>query len=326
MPIACNFKGPMLAANALPTGDMSERAVQAAIARLTFPLLLSPKLDGIRGLRFEESDYGDCMYSRKLKPIPNRYIQEMMSHYPELEGLDGELMVGDENDPNAMQNTTSGIMTIGGEPDFTFHVFDTIDPSFIAEPFLARWEFARDCITDAGTPDFVKMVPQLKIANGDNLLEAEEHYVGLGYEGVMLRPADGRYKQGRSSYNEGLLFKWKRMVDDEAEIIGVVEQMQNNNAATKNALGKTQRLGGKKKHTGKGTLGALICRTRKGVVFQVGTGKGLNDSLRARLWAVRDTLPGEYLKFESFAASGVKNLPRFPRIKKLLGIRWKGDM
>lgn len=312
-----HFKGPMLAANALPTGDMSDRAVQAAIAKLRFPLLASPKLDGIRAVILDGK-----VYSRSKKLIPNKYIQHMLGDEPYLEGFDGELIVGDATDPNAMQNTSSGVRSVDGEPDFTFHVFDTVHPNYIGMSFNSRLFQVRQ----VSGLEYVQPVRHVSIHSAEELLEFELGALTEGYEGVMLRDPIGAYKQGRSTLIEGGLLKWKRMVDGEAEIVGYVEQMQNNNVATKNELGRTQRLGGKANHTGKGTFGAFVCKLPDGTQFQIGTGKGLNDDLRRRLWAVRETLPGEYLKFECFAATGVKDKPRFPRVKKLLGVRWQGDM
>ena len=58
---------------------------------LRFPVLVSPKLDGIRCVI-----HNDQPVSRTLKPIPNRFIQSELGFYPP---FDGELMVGDPLDP-----------------------------------------------------------------------------------------------------------------------------------------------------------------------------------------------------------------------------------
>ena len=93
------------------------------------PVWLSPKLDGVRCLA------GDSKaLSRKLKPFPNRFVQSLFcSAAKELHGLDGELIVGSPTHPLCITNTTSGVMSIEGTPDFAFHVFDqwhTPDRSF----------------------------------------------------------------------------------------------------------------------------------------------------------------------------------------------------
>src|SRR5688572_8614407 len=83
-----------------------------------FPLLVSPKLDGIRCLVIH-----GVLVSRNLKPIPNKWIQGLFGQ-KKYNGLDGELIVGSDTAVDVFQTTTSGVMSIEGEPDVRFHVFD----------------------------------------------------------------------------------------------------------------------------------------------------------------------------------------------------------
>ena len=85
-------------------------AKKAEYDKIQYPVLATPKLDGIRCLMVE----GVAM-SRTMKPIPNQFVQEELAG---LNGLDGELMV--KGDFNAV---SSAIMSRDGEPDFFFHVF-----------------------------------------------------------------------------------------------------------------------------------------------------------------------------------------------------------
>ena len=85
----------------------------ADLSVLHFPLLASPKLDGIRCLITEQGPM-----SRSMKPIRNRYVQEVLSH-PHLLGADGELIVGNATDPDVYRTSNSGVMSENGEPDFT---------------------------------------------------------------------------------------------------------------------------------------------------------------------------------------------------------------
>src|SRR5690606_2631966 len=104
------------------SNKMSMRPMLASNAtEIQFPVYASPKIDGVRALIFEGN-----LVSRRLKKIPNKFIQNYFKSLPNLvlEGLDGELVVGEPNHPNVMQNTTSGVMSREGEPDFTYYVFD----------------------------------------------------------------------------------------------------------------------------------------------------------------------------------------------------------
>ena len=102
---------------------------------LRYPVLVSPKLDGIRCVI-----HNDQPVSRTLKPIPNRFIQSELGFYPP---FDGELMVGDPLDPAAFNKSTSGIMSHDGEPAFTFWVFDWVNPHDLHLPFTERLATAK---------------------------------------------------------------------------------------------------------------------------------------------------------------------------------------
>jgi DNA ligase 1 len=272
-------------------------------------LLCSPKLDGIRALV-----YGGHLYSRRLKLIPNNETQQRFGG-PELEGLDGELIVGAPNAEDVYRVTDSGVMTRAENPNAAFFVFDDWE---LGGSFESRLRTVQRRVEGLKQDGFnVRFVSHEKIYSLDQLYAYEEKCLAHGYEGVMCRRPDGPYKQGRSTMNEGWLVKMKRFVDAEAVIIGVKELTHNDNPATLNELGYTKRSSHKANKRLGGTLGGFVCRTPAGVVFNVGGGKGLTAQLRAELWAARDQLPGRLLKYSSLPV-GVKDKPRHP---KFLGFR-----
>jgi DNA ligase 1 len=141
-----------------------------------------------------------------------------------------------------------------------------------------------------------------------------------GLEGVILRKPDGIYKCGRSSTNEGILLKLKRYEDSEAEIIGLEQLLSNQNDATTNALGHTERSSHKANMKPMGVLGALNVRDLKTKVeFSIGT--GFDADTRKELWEMRNII-GKIVKYKYFA-SGSRDKPRFP---VFLGFRDKRDM
>ena len=272
---------------------------------LRFPVLVSPKLDGIRCVI-----HNDQPVSRTLKPIPNRFIQSELGFYPP---FDGELMVGDPLDPAAFNKSTSGIMSHDGEPDFTYWVFDYVEAEFLHMSFETRLMMAKETIKHWPR---AKLVPHTKANNTEELMHLEAHYVGLGYEGVMVRVPWGTYKFGRSTESQGLLGKVKRFEDTEGTIVGYEELMRNENEATINNLGYQERSTAQAGQIPGGTLGALIV-SHPDWEDTFGIGTGFTADERFTLWQIRDTLKGQNVKFKHQPA-GAKDRPRFP---SYLGLR-----
>ena len=284
---------------------------------LRFPYFISPKLDGLRGIVVEGR-----AKTRSMKAFPNQHVDEWFrEHGALLNGLDGELIVGDPTAPDCFRRSTSALMSIQGRPDFTFYAFDHVD---LVKPFTERVKLARAKIENAGLKNAV-WLPNQGVEDRDEMMRFEEKFLDLGYEGAMLRAPGGRYKQGRATLREGTLLKVKRHRDAEAVIVGTEEQQQNTNVATKNELDRTHRSTAQAGMVGKGTLGAFIVRGAAGqpfagAQFRIGTGLGLDDALRASLWGRRGGLPGLVIKYRYFDV-GIKDRPRHPIF---LGFRQEG--
>lgn len=277
-------------------------ATVADVASLRWPLLASPKLDGIRAIV-----RGGVVVSRNLKPIPNRHVQALFGRR-EYESLDGELLVGDPTDPRAFLGTTSGVMSRDGEPDVFFHVFDCCrEPG---RPYHERLGMARDLVTGSGRS---LIVEQTVVTSVEEVNAYEAAQLALGYEGVMLRDARSPYKNGRGTLSKQDLMKLKQFEDAEAVVEGFEELLHNSNEASTSALGLTERGHSKDGMVGMGTLGALRVVGRggrwDGVRFNVGS--GFDAATRAAIWADRTGWEGRLVKFKFFPI-GSKEAPRFP--------------
>lgn len=278
---------------------------------LRFPVLASPKIDGIRCV----IRHGQPL-TRSLKPIPNRHIRAALSGLPD---FDGELVVGDPRDPKAWNTTSSAVMSHDGEPDFTFFVFDYTHHELQTAPYRKRLEFVGNRAPMYGLKPLVHSV----IDDLTELSRFEDYQVSLGYEGIMLRDPEGPYKWGRSTAKEGYLLKMKRFDDLEAVIIGAKERQHHIGEAKINDLGLIERDHKKKNFTGAGDLGAFVC-DYNGIEFDVGS--GFTSDQRIELWdrcrADSAELHGHYVrvKHQGFTPDGK---PRFPIFQ---GFRDERDM
>lgn len=286
-------------------------------SKIRFPVLASPKIDGVRAVIIEGR-----VLSRSLKPIPNPFVQRCFGTAV-LNGFDGELVVGestgrDENGDDVMQRTTSGVMAKTGLPNVAYHVFDLTNLDYGFESRFAT--LSR--IVENLPFDRLVLVPHVLIHDQAELDAYEAKCLAEGYEGVMVRDPAGKYKHGRSTAKEGGLVKIKRFTDAEAVIIDFVEREHNDNEATVDELGHTKRSTHKAGKRPAGDLGAFVCHhSLTGQTFQVGT--GFSAAQRKLFWEQRETMRGQICKYKSFEVTGVKDAPRFPIF---VGIRSPFDL
>lgn len=281
---------------------------------MPFPVLASYKLDGIRA-----TGQDGKFRARSLKEIPNSFIQ---SHYMRLiDSMDGELIVGKENEEGTFRRTTSGVMSKDGEPDFTFNVFDCFD---IEGDFNVRINTLKHFFhVNPSIPSWLKFVPHYLIEDRAELDRMLEHALQSGYEGIVVRKIEGHYKHGRSTKKEGLLLRLKPWEDAEAEILGFIEQQHNANEATINELGNTSRSTHQENMVGKDTLGAFIVKDLvTGVEFKIGNGKGLTHALRKEIWDNLSLYDSKIIKYRHLVVGGYDK----PRLAQFIGFRDRIDM
>lgn len=298
------MRRPMLAAKA------TDSELQALFTKGR-SFLLSPKIDGIRALVVNGQ-----LVSRTMKPIRNTYTQSLFGQ-PELEGLDGELVVGNPWDKNLMQQTSSGVMSFTGSPKVKFYVFDKWD---YPTDFDTRVHKALAMANHFG--DAVQGIPHVRVDSYDDMLERETVCLAAGYEGVMLRLPTGPYKQNRSTLKEGYLVKVKRFVDAEAIVLGWEPLMRNFNEQESDERGYTKRSHVSANKEADELVGSLLVRCLEtGQEFNIGS--GFTEAQRIQMYNERHSLAGKLLKYKSFKVTGVKDKPRHPIF---LGFRDKDDM
>ena len=299
----------------MPEGFKPQLAIEQTKVKIQPDnLYMSEKLDGIRCIVF-----GGVAYSRSLKRIPNLSIQAYVKHHWEmLDGMDGELIVGDKNAPDVFNQSTSGVMRIEGEPDFTFWVFDRWHPT---ADWLERYTRLIELQSRDALPFRVEVLEHLPVWEDSDIDEFEAKMLEQGAEGIMLRDPNAKYKCGRSGTKNPELQKVKRFVDSEFEIIGWEPKYTNTNEAKTNELGRTARSTAKDGMVALDTMGSLILCTSKGDTFSCGS--GMTDAIREDLWERRETLMGQLAKVKYFDVGNGYNVPRFP---VLVGIRHKDDL
>jgi DNA ligase-1 len=265
------------------------------IKKLKYPLIASPKLDGIRAIL-----QNNLLVSRTFKPIPNRHIRNVLESLDLDYALDGELVSG-----SSFNESSSAIMSRDGQPDFSYYVFDSVVDT--SEAFLSRIKRLQEAAKQHPT---IKIVEQEIITSSGDLLEYERKCLDKNFEGVMVRDPSGSYKFGRSSLREGLLLKLKRFEDSEAVVLGCEEMMHNTNPEELDAFGNVKRSTAMSGMVGSCMLGAFLVRDLvSNVDFAIST--GLTERQRVDFWNVKDSLVGKIIKYRH-QPSGALEKPRFP--------------
>ena len=267
---------------------------------LTWPIMVSPKLDGLRCVI-----KGGQALSRNLKPFRNKYVQSQLVGLPD--GLDGELIVGEPNRGNILGRTQSGIMAVDGEPDFRFYIFDTFDrpeePFHIRHTMLLNIDHVR-----------IKVVPYIVSPSMEHFLQYEQAIVDNGYEGVMLRDSYGKYKFGRSTKNERGLAKFKRFRDSEALVTGIEEGVSNTNEQTRSATGASKRSHHQDGMVPSGRAGTILATDEKtNQQLRISPGEMTVED-RIYYWQNPAEIIGHRITFKTFDY-GALNVPRFSTFK-----------
>lgn len=291
-------------------------------AKLKFPLIAEPKIDGVRALNMTGKLTG-----RSLKPFKNKHTTAFFSHSA-LTGLDGEMAAWHECDPALCRKTSSALGTILGEPWIMWWLFDYVTPETkdmpyhwrVAEALPKRFEELRHEVPHIFP--HLRMIPFEVVVSMEQLLAYDDRCLELGYEGTILRSSKGKHKQGRSTPTEGGLLRIKRFVEFEFQAHTIIEGEANENEAQVNELGQTFRSSHQENKVANGMVGAILGTVladvkdgdnllfAKGSEVRVGAGCLTHDQRRHYFQDQAEFLA--LIHKAKFFPKGIKDKPRFP--------------
>jgi len=287
---------------------------QIDIKTLKYPLLVSYKLDGIRCI-FRNGE----MTSRALKQFPNVQLRNRFEHFTKLSKdkdiiLDGELLA-----KSITFNELSGLTRQLDKElpdDLFFYCFDVIKNENFCQPFNER--------VSPLTYDYIKNIPYFKIVKQELILNPEEvnkYYeeaLDWGCDGLILRDPNGKYKFGRGTVKEGLIYKMKPFQTFDAKIIEVIQATEVREGAEKkiNELGRSV--------TSKKLADRVLIEKASAFVVKY---KGLDlkvtiamtDEEKEEVWKNRCQYIGVMIEYKGMLV-GSKDLPRHP-----VFLRFRGD-
>jgi DNA ligase-1 len=274
------------------------------------PVAAEVKIDGVNGGFLNESGFT----SRTGRPFANKVVTQFFSH-PLLRGFNGELALGSLVDGKTCRRTTALVNSFSyntnGEIP-TLYPFDYITEQTWRFKYVDRFKLLRDLI-DKLPPELaehIKPLPAVKLCKTiEEVWEFHDMVVRLGYEGTILRDANGQHKNGRSTEREGGFMRIKDPATSEALVIELIEAEENLNPALLDPMGYTIRSSHKENKFGKGMLGSFRCLWR-GKEILVSAGELTHDE-RREIWETKAWV-GKEITFK-YMPYGMKDLPRSPR-------------
>jgi DNA ligase-1 len=189
-------------------------------AKIKFPCLVQPKLDGVRMLARKEGGTV-TMWSRKGKliDIPDKINAQLCLMLKDGQCTDGELYVHGWT----FQRIISAVKKKRDDTDLLeYHIYDSPHPALPFETRLPQkgvgaTMFPHHCQNWTIIGKNIKIVSTYDVVDQAEFDIYEGMMVQQGYEGMMVRNQNSLYKYKHRSYD---LQKVKRFVDDEFEIIG----------------------------------------------------------------------------------------------------------
>jgi DNA ligase-1 len=164
--------------------------------------------------------------------------------------------------------------------------------------------------------DYVKDIKYLKIVKQNLLLAPEavntyyEEALNWGCDGLILRDPNGKYKFGRGTVKEGLIYKMKPFQTFDAKIIDVIQATEVREGAEKkiNELGRS--VTSKKKDDR-----VLIEKASAFVVLYEGKELkvtiAMTDEEKTEVWKNKEKYIGKCIEYKGMLV-GAKELPRHP--------------
>jgi len=182
---------------------------------IKFPAYVQPKLDGMRMLFDGTTAWsrGGIVAAENGKAISLKAIDHLLF---DTQGhtIDGELLLPD----NPLLQVTARAAKkykAGISEKLTYQVYDVVEPNMT---FAERYELLKKLVKNA--PKNVWLVKTIAVKSEEDVFTQHVHFTKAGYEGTIVRNANGKYTVGQRSND---LQKYKDFQDAEFKIVDVKE-------------------------------------------------------------------------------------------------------
>lgn len=255
------------------------------------PFIIQPKLDGVRCRAILKDNMAVLVSSENhiIEQVPH-INAALVKAFPDMEiELDGELYKHGYSFQEIISVTSRSKNKHMDSESIEYHIFDIVSKG---EQIHRTAESNKLGFFSSAQPE-IKIVTSSLVRDISEIMDKYNDYIDDGYEGFVIRDSFGEYHRKRYT---GIM-KFKPHQKDDYLIVGAQEEI----SMTGNP---------------KGTLGAFICSSSEGTIFNVGT--GLTAEQREQYWKDRQSLVGRKLKVKYQALTSGKGVPRFPVVLKVI--------
>lgn len=296
---------------------------------IQYPVLASYKLDGIRCLFIKGE-----MLSCSLKQIVNKQLMEKFASLIEYSKennciFDGEIyspkipfslisscvMTIDHNDKKAvktwLEKCEEHEVDISREEavnSLKFHVFDCVQNDNFDTSFKDRLKNVERFLDDWNK--LVEILIHVYINSKQEVDDYFEKALEYGLEGLILRDSKGRYKCGRATLKQGLIYKVKPYITFDAKIIEVEQGTKVNPNAKKkiNELGRSVTSKKKGDRIPIERAKAFVVKYKDKTVSVV---LKMTHKQKDEVWANKESYIGKMIEYKGMLV-GAKDVPRHP--------------
>lgn len=263
---------------------------------IRYPVLASPKLDGIRAMRQMDG----ALTTRTGKKIPNTLIRDQLTDtllaYPGF--FDGEItMLGyDYNDIESIVMSEHHACARG----WIYTIFDYArDENMLGTRYWNRYLELNNLLAHY-RGERLHVINNVMCYDSAQLKTHHTLLVANGYEGTIVRRVDAHYKMGRSTLREQIMLKYVDYVREEAVVTGVECAYENLDAGNSKKLENLVPLD---------RAGTLRVHNKRWGEFNIGSGW---DHETGREWLANPELVLHKTITYKYKPHGTKDKPRQP--------------
>jgi hypothetical protein len=304
--------GPRSQVMLFPAGKDGSKPLK----ELEYPCFGSIKYDGSYCLV-----YGGELYSRRLKKHANKLLKK---RFKEILNLSDWVFMGELCSTSLAFNRNQSVLRDETAPllDLHLYLFDCMskvefDSKHCPTPFNQRYQ--RLMGFTAG--EYVTAVDQILLESYNEAQGFYDNVIANGHEGIVTRSLVGKYKFGRLTANDNIMFRHVELERCDAKVLDVVEA-DRLKAGVENpvlASGLKDRQYKQDNYEPSNTAGSLKVEDQYGRIYYAGFGEGWDNKLKQLVWDNKAVLIGKTVEIE-YKVAGIKDVPRQPKV-----VRFRDD-